>query len=83
VETALSKTTIEEKIVSALTSAEVTSGTLVFCILNVLTQSQFPRGKLLALKGLNEANYLVKELVGTPLRFGCLKKGECDAVPLA
>ncbi len=38
--------------------------------------------KLLALKGLNEADYRVKELVGTPVRFDCLKKGECDAVPL-
>jgi ABC-type nitrate/sulfonate/bicarbonate transport system substrate-binding protein len=24
----------------------------------------------------------VKELVGTPVRFDCLKRGECDAVPL-
>jgi ABC-type nitrate/sulfonate/bicarbonate transport system substrate-binding protein len=38
--------------------------------------------KLLALKGLTEADYRVKELVGTPVRFDCLKKGECDAVPL-
>jgi ABC-type nitrate/sulfonate/bicarbonate transport system substrate-binding protein len=38
--------------------------------------------KLLALKGLNEADYLVKEVVGTPVRFDCLKRGECDAVPL-
>jgi ABC-type nitrate/sulfonate/bicarbonate transport system substrate-binding protein len=38
--------------------------------------------KLLALKGLGEADYAVKELVGTPLRLDCLKKGECDAVPL-
>jgi ABC-type nitrate/sulfonate/bicarbonate transport system substrate-binding protein len=38
--------------------------------------------KLLALKGLNEPDYRVKELVGTPVRFECLKKGECDAVPL-
>jgi ABC-type nitrate/sulfonate/bicarbonate transport system substrate-binding protein len=38
--------------------------------------------KLLALKGLTEADYAVKELVGTPLRLDCLKKGDCDAVPL-
>ena len=38
--------------------------------------------KLLALKGLGEGDYSVKELVGTPVRFECLKRGECDAVPL-
>ena len=38
--------------------------------------------RLLALKGLPEADYQVKELVGTPVRFDCLKRGECDAVPL-
>jgi ABC-type nitrate/sulfonate/bicarbonate transport system substrate-binding protein len=38
--------------------------------------------KLLALKGLNDADYRVKELVGTPARAACLKSGECDAVPL-
>jgi ABC-type nitrate/sulfonate/bicarbonate transport system substrate-binding protein len=38
--------------------------------------------KLLALKGLNDADYRVKELVGTPARGACLKSGECDAVPL-
>jgi ABC-type nitrate/sulfonate/bicarbonate transport system substrate-binding protein len=38
--------------------------------------------KLLALKGLGDSDYAVKELVGTPLRLDCLKKGECDAVPL-
>ena len=38
--------------------------------------------KLLALKGLGEGDYSVKELVGTPVRFDCLKRGECDAVPL-
>ena len=38
--------------------------------------------KLLALKGLGAADYAVKELVGTPLRLDCLKKGDCDAVPL-
>ena len=38
--------------------------------------------KLLVLKGLGEADYRVKELVGTPVRFECLKRGECDGVPL-
>ena len=36
----------------------------------------------LALKRLGEADYSVKELVGTPVRFDCLNAGECDAVPL-
>src|SRR5712671_2580835 len=39
--------------------------------------------KLLALHGLGAADYRVKELVGTPVRFDCLKAGECDAVPLS
>jgi ABC-type nitrate/sulfonate/bicarbonate transport system substrate-binding protein len=38
--------------------------------------------KLLALKGLGSADYRVKELVGTPVRFECLRRGECDGVPL-
>jgi ABC-type nitrate/sulfonate/bicarbonate transport system substrate-binding protein len=38
--------------------------------------------KLLALKGLSDGDYQVKELVGTPVRFDCLKRGECDGVPL-
>jgi ABC-type nitrate/sulfonate/bicarbonate transport system substrate-binding protein len=38
--------------------------------------------KLLALKGLGDADYRVKELVGSPARAACLKDGECDAVPL-
>jgi ABC-type nitrate/sulfonate/bicarbonate transport system substrate-binding protein len=38
--------------------------------------------KLLALKGLGDGDYRVKELVGTPVRFECLKRGECDGVPL-
>jgi ABC-type nitrate/sulfonate/bicarbonate transport system substrate-binding protein len=38
--------------------------------------------KLLALRGLSAADYTVKELVGTPVRFDCLKRSECDAVPL-
>jgi ABC-type nitrate/sulfonate/bicarbonate transport system substrate-binding protein len=38
--------------------------------------------KLLALKGLGDADYRVKELVGSPARAACLRSGECDAVPL-
>jgi ABC-type nitrate/sulfonate/bicarbonate transport system substrate-binding protein len=38
--------------------------------------------KLLAVKGLGDDDYRVKELVGTPVRFECLKRGECDGVPL-
>ena len=38
--------------------------------------------KLMALNGIKEADFKVKELVGTPARADCLRKGECDAVPL-
>ena len=38
--------------------------------------------KLLAKHGLREGDYQVKELVGTPVRFECLKRGECAGVPL-
>lgn len=38
--------------------------------------------KLLALRGLKDSDYRVKNLVGTPVRLECLKRGECDAVPL-
>jgi ABC-type nitrate/sulfonate/bicarbonate transport system substrate-binding protein len=38
--------------------------------------------KLMALNGIKEADFKVKELVGTPARAACLRKGECDAVPL-
>ncbi len=38
--------------------------------------------KLLILHGLKESDFRVKELVGTPARFECLKKGDCDGVPL-
>jgi ABC-type nitrate/sulfonate/bicarbonate transport system substrate-binding protein len=38
--------------------------------------------KLMALNGIKEGDFKVKELVGTPARSDCLKKGECDAVPL-
>lgn len=38
--------------------------------------------KLLARHGLRQDDYQVKELVGTPPRFECLKRGECAGVPL-
>lgn len=38
--------------------------------------------KLLALHGLKDGDYKVKELVGTPVRLDCLKRGDCDGVPL-
>jgi ABC-type nitrate/sulfonate/bicarbonate transport system substrate-binding protein len=38
--------------------------------------------KLMALNGIQEGSFKVKELVGTPARADCLRKGECDAVPL-
>jgi ABC-type nitrate/sulfonate/bicarbonate transport system substrate-binding protein len=38
--------------------------------------------KLLALHGLREGDYRVKVIEGTPARFACLRRGECDAVPL-
>jgi ABC-type nitrate/sulfonate/bicarbonate transport system substrate-binding protein len=38
--------------------------------------------KLLALNGLKTGDYRVKIIEGTPARFNCLKRGECDAVPL-
>jgi ABC-type nitrate/sulfonate/bicarbonate transport system substrate-binding protein len=38
--------------------------------------------KLLALHGLKDGDFKVRELVGTPVRFECLKTGACDAVPL-
>jgi ABC-type nitrate/sulfonate/bicarbonate transport system substrate-binding protein len=38
--------------------------------------------KLMALNGIKEADFKVKELVGTPARSECLRKGDCDAVPL-
>jgi ABC-type nitrate/sulfonate/bicarbonate transport system substrate-binding protein len=38
--------------------------------------------KLLAQTGLGSADYKVKELVGTPVRYDCLKSGECAGVPL-
>jgi len=38
--------------------------------------------RLMALNGIKEGDFKVKELVGTPARSDCLKKGDCDAVPL-
>jgi len=38
--------------------------------------------KLMAKNGIKEGDFKVKELVGTPARADCLRKGECDAVPL-
>jgi ABC-type nitrate/sulfonate/bicarbonate transport system substrate-binding protein len=38
--------------------------------------------KLMAKNGIKEGDFKVKELVGTPARAACLRKGECDAVPL-
>jgi ABC-type nitrate/sulfonate/bicarbonate transport system substrate-binding protein len=38
--------------------------------------------KLIAMNGLEDADYRVKELVGTPARAACLKGGECAATPL-
>src|SRR5437870_4831843 len=38
--------------------------------------------KLMAKNGTKEGDFKVKELVGTAARADCLRKGECDAVPL-
>ncbi len=38
--------------------------------------------KLMEKNGIKEGDFKVKELVGTPARASCLRKGECDAVPL-
>jgi ABC-type nitrate/sulfonate/bicarbonate transport system substrate-binding protein len=38
--------------------------------------------KLLRLHGLKDSDYRVKNLVGTPVRLECLKRADCDAVPL-
>lgn len=38
--------------------------------------------KLMAMNGVTEADFKVRELVGTPARADCLRKGGCDAVPL-
>ena len=38
--------------------------------------------KLMSMNGVRESDFKVKELVGTPARADCLRKSECDAVPL-
>ncbi|MSQ53677.1 MAG: ABC transporter substrate-binding protein [Betaproteobacteria bacterium] len=38
--------------------------------------------RLLAMNGVRETDFKVRELVGTPARADCLRKGDCDAVPL-
>src|SRR5258706_11471221 len=38
--------------------------------------------KLFALHGLSERDIQVKTIEGTPARLGCLRRGECAAVPL-
>ncbi len=38
--------------------------------------------KLLAKHGVQDGEFKVKQLVGTPIRFACLKSGECAGVPL-
>ena len=38
--------------------------------------------RLLALHGVNKDDFRVKIIEGTPTRWNCLKRGECDAVPL-
>jgi ABC-type nitrate/sulfonate/bicarbonate transport system substrate-binding protein len=38
--------------------------------------------KLLALRGVRTEDFRFKTIEGTPARYACLKRGECDAVPL-
>lgn len=38
--------------------------------------------RLLAMRGLGKDDFRVKIIEGTPARYACLRKGECDAVPL-
>jgi ABC-type nitrate/sulfonate/bicarbonate transport system substrate-binding protein len=38
--------------------------------------------KLLAMNGVRAGEFRVKIIEGTPTRWNCLKRGECDAVPL-
>lgn len=38
--------------------------------------------KLLALHGINDADYKSRLIEGTPTRLNCLRRGECAAVPL-
>jgi ABC-type nitrate/sulfonate/bicarbonate transport system substrate-binding protein len=78
--------TIANPIYSLITKPQIANfadlkGKLIGLSLPVDTISISMR-KLLALKELGDADYRVKELVGTPVRAACLKSGECDAVPL-
>ena len=38
--------------------------------------------RLLALRGVRKEDFRVKTIEGTPARYTCLKRAECDAVPL-
>jgi len=38
--------------------------------------------RLLTANGLGDATYAVRAISGTPMRVGCLKRGDCAAVPL-
>jgi ABC-type nitrate/sulfonate/bicarbonate transport system substrate-binding protein len=38
--------------------------------------------KLLAKHGVKDGEYKIRQLVGTPVRYACLKSGECAGVPL-
>jgi len=38
--------------------------------------------KLLALRGVGKEDFRVKIIEGTPARYSCLRRAECDAVPL-
>ena len=38
--------------------------------------------KLLVMNGVRDGDFRVKIIEGTPTRWNCLKRGECDAVPL-
>jgi ABC-type nitrate/sulfonate/bicarbonate transport system substrate-binding protein len=38
--------------------------------------------KLLAMHGVKDGDFKVRQLVGTPVRYACLKSGECAGVPL-
>jgi ABC-type nitrate/sulfonate/bicarbonate transport system substrate-binding protein len=38
--------------------------------------------KLLTMRGVRDGDFRVKIIEGTPTRWNCLKRGECDAVPL-
>jgi len=38
--------------------------------------------KLLTVRGLRKEDFRFKTIEGTPARYSCLKRGECDAVPL-